>query len=179
MPLSLKLCCLSLSYYLHDDIMIIIRYIDMLLRAKELGYVHSITNLYDDCFTVASSGVNTASGGSQITTLDPTGMPYMDGDYWVGEAENVLKDLVSTSSVIHSITAVLTAREEASYCMRHGTCETSLRTFMSACWSHALKPTLYVMCRYLRRSDGDLLSHLWYMTDRIRWRTLEGISCHW
>jgi hypothetical protein len=71
----------------------------MLQRAKAQGFVHSITNLYDDSFagpTAAAAAAN-ASGSSyhqQPVCVDPTGLPYMEGDYWVGEAENILKEMV-------------------------------------------------------------------------------------
>jgi hypothetical protein len=74
----------------------------MLQRAKAQGFVHSITNLYDDSFagpTAAAAAANaSASYHQQPICVDPTGLPYMEGDYWVGEAENILKEMVSVSS---------------------------------------------------------------------------------
>jgi hypothetical protein len=71
----------------------------MLQRAKAQGFVHSITNLYDDSFagpTAAAAAANaSASYHQQPICVDPTGLPYMEGDYWVGEAENILKEMVS------------------------------------------------------------------------------------
>jgi len=51
----------------------------MLVTAKERGIVVEINNLFDEFF--------------RDPALDPTVLPYFEGDYWVGEAENVIKIL--------------------------------------------------------------------------------------
>jgi E1A/CREB-binding protein len=53
-------------------------YITLLEKAKEEGVVTRITNLWDEHFKA---------------DLDVTHVPYFEGDYWPGEAENVVKAL--------------------------------------------------------------------------------------
>jgi len=53
-------------------------YITLLEKAKEEGIVTRITNLWDEHFQ---------------TDFDVTHIPYFEGDYWPGEAENVVKAL--------------------------------------------------------------------------------------
>mmetsp|Transcript_10188 Transcript_10188/g.33388 ORF Transcript_10188/g.33388 Transcript_10188/m.33388 type:complete len:1160 (-) Transcript_10188:777-4256(-) len=57
-------------------------YITLLRKAKDEGIVTRITNLWDDHFK---------------SDLDATRVPYFEGDYWPGEAENVLKALEDES----------------------------------------------------------------------------------
>ena len=54
-------------------------YINMLNTCMERKIVTSVTNMYDLYFA--------------NTKLDATAIPYLEGDYWVGEAENVIKEL--------------------------------------------------------------------------------------
>jgi len=54
-------------------------YRDMLLLAQDRGIVVAQNNLFDEFFA------NPAKG--------PKDLPYFEGDYWVGEAENVIKVL--------------------------------------------------------------------------------------
>ena len=58
-------------------------YITLLRKAKDEGIVTRITNLWDDHFKA---------------DLDATCVPYFEGDYWPGEAENVLKALEDESN---------------------------------------------------------------------------------
>eukprot|EP00937_MAST-01D_sp_MAST-1D-sp2_P005967 g5967.t1 len=58
-------------------------YIDMLEQAQERGFIHSITNLYKDCFID-----NTGPDGKR--PYSPMILPYFEGDYWVGLAEDSL-----------------------------------------------------------------------------------------
>ncbi|GMH70233.1 hypothetical protein TrST_g12427 [Triparma strigata] len=54
-------------------------YIDMLATCEKRDIVKSVTNMHDLYFA------NPAN--------DATIVPYLDGDYWVGEAENIIKEL--------------------------------------------------------------------------------------
>jgi len=54
-------------------------YVDMLHDAQNEGIVHSLTNLYDEFFDMPSPQI-----------LD---LPYLEGDYWTGEVENIIKEL--------------------------------------------------------------------------------------
>jgi len=54
-------------------------YVDMLDSCKERGIVKSVTNMYDLYF----------SDTKNYATI----IPYLEGDYWVGEAENIIKEL--------------------------------------------------------------------------------------
>ena len=54
-------------------------YVDMLTECQKQGIVGKVTNMYDLYFKNES--------------LDATAVPYLDGDYFAGEAENVIKDL--------------------------------------------------------------------------------------
>eukprot|EP00934_Nitzschia_sp_Nitz4_P007641 Nitzschia sp. Nitz4//scaffold168_size48592//5476//10477//NITZ4_007045-RA/size48592-snap-gene-0.3-mRNA-1//-1//CDS//3329538306//7631//frame0 len=54
-------------------------YIDMLVEGQRRGYVGKITNMYDLYFA------NKAN--------DATVVPYMDGDYFPAEVENIIKDI--------------------------------------------------------------------------------------
>jgi E1A/CREB-binding protein len=54
-------------------------YIDMLMECQRRGIVGKVTNMYDQYF---ANGKN-----------DATVVPYMDGDYFPAEAENIIKDL--------------------------------------------------------------------------------------
>ena len=57
-------------------------YQQMLVKAQERGIVSSTTNLYDLYFAPA-------------TPRDAALVPYLDGDYFVGEAENVLSSIAA------------------------------------------------------------------------------------
>ncbi|EWM19928.1 creb-binding protein [Nannochloropsis gaditana] len=46
---------------------------------QEQGIVHSITTLYDEHFLDPNN--------------DATVLPYMEGDYWIGEVENLIKEI--------------------------------------------------------------------------------------
>ena len=54
-------------------------YIDMLDTCQKRGIVKSVTNMYDLYFANPEN--------------DATIVPYLEGDYWVGEAENIIKEL--------------------------------------------------------------------------------------
>ncbi|CAM9530579.1 unnamed protein product, partial [Phaeothamnion confervicola] len=56
-------------------------YTDMLGRAQSEGVVHSYGNIYDEYW---------GGGGGRVA--DASALPYLEGDYWVGEAENILKE---------------------------------------------------------------------------------------
>ncbi|KAG5186120.1 histone acetylation protein-domain-containing protein [Tribonema minus] len=62
-------------------------YLSMLEDAQQRGIIEHITNLYDECW----SDVN----------ADPTAIPYLEGDYWIGEAETIIKDLEQEESTAH------------------------------------------------------------------------------
>lgn len=65
-------------------------YLSMLRRAKDEGIVVHITNLFDAYF----------DGGKDHRIKKPTilSLPYLDGDYWVGEAENILNQMGENGS---------------------------------------------------------------------------------
>eukprot|EP01084_Bolivina_argentea_P041467 76537_1 len=54
-------------------------YMTMLEDAKIRGVVSSITDIYSEFW--------------EDPNADPTVVPYLEGDYWIGEAENIVKDL--------------------------------------------------------------------------------------
>jgi hypothetical protein len=54
-------------------------YYTMLETAQEEGVVHTITTLYDENFRDPNN--------------DATVLPYMEGDYWIGEVENLIKEI--------------------------------------------------------------------------------------
>ncbi|GMI42377.1 hypothetical protein TrCOL_g11584, partial [Triparma columacea] len=54
-------------------------YIDMLDVCKDRGVVKSVTNMHELYFNDPKN--------------DATIIPYLEGDYWVGEAENIIKEL--------------------------------------------------------------------------------------
>ena len=54
-------------------------YIDMLIEAQRRNICGKVTNMYDLYI--------------ENETLDATCMPYLEGDYFPGEAENIIKDL--------------------------------------------------------------------------------------
>lgn len=54
-------------------------YIDMLVEAQKRGIVGKVTNMYDLYFANEKN--------------DASVVPYMEGDYFPGEAENIIKDL--------------------------------------------------------------------------------------
>jgi len=54
-------------------------YLDMLVECQKRGIVGKVTNMYDLYF---ANGKN-----------DATVVPYMDGDYFPGEVENIIKDI--------------------------------------------------------------------------------------
>jgi len=54
-------------------------YIDMLIEAQKRGIVGKLTNMYDLYFADEKN--------------DATAVPYMDGDYFPAEVENVIKDI--------------------------------------------------------------------------------------
>eukprot|EP00602_Paraphysomonas_sp_CaronLab_P005647 CAMPEP_0185028304 /NCGR_PEP_ID=MMETSP1103-20130426/13948_1 /TAXON_ID=36769 /ORGANISM="Paraphysomonas bandaiensis, Strain Caron Lab Isolate" /LENGTH=1753 /DNA_ID=CAMNT_0027562681 /DNA_START=94 /DNA_END=5355 /DNA_ORIENTATION=- len=54
-------------------------YVRMLERCKERGIIHEIVDMYTEYM--------------QNPNNDATVLPYFEGDYWVGEAENIIKRL--------------------------------------------------------------------------------------
>ena len=50
----------------------------MLEEARKRGIVEGLTNLYDEYW-------------SNPETADACALPYLEGDYWIGEAENIIK----------------------------------------------------------------------------------------
>ena len=66
-------------------------YLAMLRRAKEEGIVVNIANLFDSFF----------QGGRDHCIQHPsiTSLPYLDGDYWVGEAENILATMEEQGAI--------------------------------------------------------------------------------
>lgn len=50
----------------------------MLEEAKKRGIVEGLTNLFDEYW-------------SNPETADACSLPYLEGDYWIGEAENIIK----------------------------------------------------------------------------------------
>jgi len=54
-------------------------YINMLETCTKRGIVKNVTNMHEQYFSKPE--------------LDATVIPYLEGDYWVGEAENVIKEL--------------------------------------------------------------------------------------
>lgn len=50
----------------------------MLEEAKKRGIVEGLTNLFDEYW-------------SNPETADAGALPYLEGDYWIGEAENIIK----------------------------------------------------------------------------------------
>eukprot|EP00542_Grammatophora_oceanica_P014911 CAMPEP_0194032300 /NCGR_PEP_ID=MMETSP0009_2-20130614/5275_1 /TAXON_ID=210454 /ORGANISM="Grammatophora oceanica, Strain CCMP 410" /LENGTH=1696 /DNA_ID=CAMNT_0038672697 /DNA_START=105 /DNA_END=5195 /DNA_ORIENTATION=+ len=54
-------------------------YIDMLIESQKRNIVGKVTNMYDLYFSDES--------------LDATAVPYLEGDYFPGEAENIIKEL--------------------------------------------------------------------------------------
>merc|ERR1712060_390223 len=58
-------------------------YNKLLLKAKSQGIIYSINNLYDNYFSVLTDSIKSNTSVLKI--------PYYDGDYWPGEAENILE----------------------------------------------------------------------------------------
>lgn len=54
------------------------RYVTMLEEAQKRGIVEGLTNLFDEYW-------------SNPETADARQLPYLEGDYWIGEAENIIK----------------------------------------------------------------------------------------
>lgn len=54
-------------------------YLEMLLECQKRSIVGKLTNMYDEYFN--------------DKTLDAAAVPYFDGDYFPGEAENIIKEL--------------------------------------------------------------------------------------
>ncbi len=54
-------------------------YMTMLEDCRTRGIVSSVTDIYSEFW--------------EDPNADPTVVPYLEGDYWIGEAENVVKDL--------------------------------------------------------------------------------------
>lgn len=50
----------------------------MLEEARKRGVVEGLTNLFDEYW-------------SNPETADACLLPYLEGDYWIGEAENIIK----------------------------------------------------------------------------------------
>lgn len=50
----------------------------MLEEAKKRGIVEGLSNLYDEYWP-------------NPETADARLLPYLEGDYWIGEAENIIK----------------------------------------------------------------------------------------
>lgn len=59
-------------------------YTRMLQSAKEENIVTSVTNVHET-FLKINDG---------IAERSPTSLPYFEGDYWVGEAENILAEII-------------------------------------------------------------------------------------
>ena len=68
-------------------------YIDMLIECQRRGIVGKLTNMYDLYF---------ASGERN---LDATAVPYMDGDYFPAEVENIIKNIEEGKTGKKSIAA--------------------------------------------------------------------------
>ncbi|CAN0134288.1 unnamed protein product [Ectocarpus sp. 4 AP-2014] len=62
-------------------------YVTMLEEAKRRGIVEGLTNLFDEYW-------------SNPETADARKLPYLEGDYWIGEAENIIKDLPEGTPLI-------------------------------------------------------------------------------
>lgn len=66
----------------------------MLEEARKRGIVEGLTNLYDEYW-------------SNPETADACALPYLEGDYWIGEAENIIKvPTIPTILVARSTTAL-------------------------------------------------------------------------
>lgn len=63
------------------------RYFTMLEEAKQRGIVEGVTNLYDEYW-------------SDPSTVDACTLPYLEGDYWIGEAENIIKVRYAPASLM-------------------------------------------------------------------------------
>ncbi len=61
-------------------------YHDMLRRAREEGNVAHVSTLWDSFFDGGRESRPAVEGGK----CSAMQIPYLDGDYWPGEAENVL-----------------------------------------------------------------------------------------
>ncbi|CAN0308677.1 unnamed protein product [Ectocarpus sp. 12 AP-2014] len=59
----------------------------MLEEAKKRGIVEGLTNLFDEYW-------------SNPEAADARKLPYLEGDYWIGEAENIIKDLPEGTPLI-------------------------------------------------------------------------------
>lgn len=67
----------------------------MLEEARKRGIVEELSNLYDEYW-------------SNPETADARLLPYLEGDYWIGEAENIIK--VRVRSLCASEGAMAAAR---------------------------------------------------------------------
>lgn len=66
----------------------------MLEEARKRGIVEGLTNLYDEYW-------------SNPETADACALPYLEGDYWIGEAENIIKvPTIPTTLAARSCTAL-------------------------------------------------------------------------
>lgn len=81
-------------FYSHPNAQLIPRddmlrqwYLDMLEKAKQQGVVLKVNTLYDEYFK--NNGKDSTLGSA----VDPTSLPYFEGDYIPGEIENIIKDL--------------------------------------------------------------------------------------
>jgi E1A/CREB-binding protein len=79
-----KLITLLLLLLLSPPLLHEHRYITMLEDAQSRGIVQTITNIYDDNWSDPNA--------------DATSLPYLEGDYWIGEAENIIKELEDEES---------------------------------------------------------------------------------
>lgn len=65
-------------------------YVEMLDKCQQRGIVQEVSDLHSEFLT--------------DPTLDATALPYFEGDYWVGEAENIIKELSDEENDDDSVT---------------------------------------------------------------------------
>ncbi|KAK9002273.1 hypothetical protein V6N11_024957 [Hibiscus sabdariffa] len=81
----------------------------MLKKAAKEGIVVELTNLYDQFF----------SNGKYNTKVTAAHLPYFDGDYWSGAAEDVLKRIKKASGEYSNNTCVKTVSKRTLQAMGH------------------------------------------------------------